>query len=238
MKLIKIIFIVIALIMSFNAQSESNELLAKRAEIEAQLCGEKSCKFVFKKLRKFARNGSMHAQSVLAMLYLGGIGTEQNIEVGLKFMQKAARGGLAFAQYELGIMYLKGSAVEKNESKGRAWIQKAADAGFDKAIAFLNPQQERQQEVVVDPKDFEGEYMIVRSDTPSLTDFVAFLRAQGFGKDLQTGSHIPGRGCHNSAQSCLSWNINTNTGGNNFRNMLTRLGAYNTALEMQQRNSG
>ncbi|WP_185964556.1 tetratricopeptide repeat protein [Aliikangiella marina] len=232
----KIMMVALIFSVAFIGRLCAFESTNSRQATLSELCGKKSCGSVFKKLRKYAGNGSPHAQSVLAMMYLGGIGTDQNVEAGYKFMRKSAKNGLAFAQYHLAVMYREGVVIKKDEEEGLKWLKKAAKSGYQQAINMLNNDGKTIDNR--DPKAFTGEYMVVTTDTPTLTDFLEYLRALGFGKDGQTGSRIKGQGCANSAFSCLTWNVSTSSGRKNFDNMLIRLNAWTTALEMQARNRG
>ncbi|TQV72364.1 sel1 repeat family protein [Aliikangiella marina] len=228
MKLMKVILVLGMVALTFNLNAIESEQ-SVRATL-SELCGEKSCKTIFKKLRKYARNGSPHAQSVLAMMYLGGIGVDQDLEAGYKYMRKSAKNGLAFAQYHLAIMYRDGVVTDKDEEESLKWLTKSASSGYRQAKALLNGEGKS----TVNPEDFEGEHLVVTAESPTLTDFMEYLRALGYGKDGQTGSRIKGQGCANSAFSCLTWDVNTGGGRKNFDNMLSRLHSYNTALEMKR----
>jgi TPR repeat protein len=73
----------------------------------------------------------------LAIGYLEGLGTKQDLRKGIEWMRKAARKGDAKAQYNLGMAYLDGEGVRVNRRNARVWFDKAAKQGHKKAITAI-----------------------------------------------------------------------------------------------------
>ncbi|WP_185964486.1 tetratricopeptide repeat protein [Aliikangiella marina] len=207
--------------------SESDEAI-KAQTIKSKVCGDKSCKIVFKKLREYGRNGNPKAQAALSLLYLTGTGTEQNSALGVGYMRKAARQGLSFAQFELGVMYILGEQVEKDVIKGTKLIERAANAGFRPAIATLKNDSVSSKDAMAN--NFDGERLLVMTNIPTLSDLVEYLKMEGAASEGQTGSRLAGRGCTNSSLSCISYKINTSRGVMDWNVFLQQYGAMMSTL--------
>ncbi|TQV72795.1 sel1 repeat family protein [Aliikangiella marina] len=220
----------ILLLSGFMFASTTQASMLAPSETEAfkqAVCGEKSCSFVFKKLRKYARSGNPKAQAALSLLYMTGTGTEKNTDEAIRHLKKSAKQGLAFAQYELGVLYIRGELVEKDPLKGTELINKAAELGFQPAIDTINKKQFQQPtKLKVVPGE---EHLIITSEVPTLSELIEYLRMEGAGNDGQTGSRIPGRGCGNSSLSCISWDINSTRGIKEWNVFLQKYGAALTA---------
>ena len=206
----------------------------------AAVCGEKSCDIIFKKMKKYARNGSPHAQAVLSLLYRGGFGTDINADLSVKYMKRAAKNGLAYAQYNLGLMYRKGFLVEKDESEGDSWLIRSAKAGYDKAVELLVGEKKISELAGIEyrkkyemPTPEEGEEVLtITHKKYTLSDLVDLLNSRGYGSNKQTGSRIKGRGCGKGITACNRWLVNTPLGRNAFSNMVSQLNAFETGLWM------
>lgn len=70
-------------------------------------------KKAFSFYKRAAELGDAPAQCNLAVGYLEGLGTKQDLSKGIEWMRKAARKGDAKAQYNLGMVYLDGEGVKK-----------------------------------------------------------------------------------------------------------------------------
>jgi TPR repeat protein len=74
-----------------------------------------------------AEGGDARAQIGIAEMYLNGLGTPPDHEVGLWWCKKAADQGEPYAQYVLGSMYRDGRGVQKNIIRALALFRNAAD---------------------------------------------------------------------------------------------------------------
>lgn len=85
---------------------------------------------------KDADNGKGSAEFLLALLYGGGQGTNQNWQTAAKWLRKAAGLGSGEAAYGLYLLYMAGKGVSASESKARSWLQKARDLGYDPCVTM------------------------------------------------------------------------------------------------------
>jgi TPR repeat protein len=88
-------------------------------------------------MKKSAENGYKSAKGALAVLYLNGIGTERNIEQGIKWIRQAADDGDANAKMRLGSAYIEGIGVPADKEKGLALLREAAALGESKANELI-----------------------------------------------------------------------------------------------------
>ncbi len=201
----------------------------------AAACGEKSCDLIFKKMQKFAKNGSPHAQAVLALFYRSGYGTEIDHELSVRYIKRAAKNRVALAQYDLGILYRIGHTVEKNEIESDFWLNRSAKAGYNKAIELLLSENKlSQEERIAYQKDRrlptigEGEELIViTKEQFTLSDLVGHLNSLGYSRNTHTGSRIRGRGCGNHISWCIIVKVKANSpvGGTPFARMIRKINA-------------
>jgi TPR repeat protein len=222
-------FIVVLNINTAYADTESKAL--------AELCGDSPCEVIFKKIKKFAKNGSPHAQAVLALLYRNGQGTEVNDELSLKYMKRAARNKIPSAMYDLGLMYRSGKTVKQDQEEGDAWLKRAAKADYGPAIELLLTEKKVPQAEYPDyrgdadkPSITQGiEEIEITRDPYTLSDLVAYLEGLGFSRKSNTGSRIRGQGCGTSDTSCAIWKVNSPLGQVQFNGMISNLNSIQTA---------
>lgn len=198
----------------------STETSVKSPQYNADLCGEKTCEFIFKEMKKFAKYGDPHAQAILALLYEGGIGTEANQNLSLKYVKRAANNGLSFAEYKLGMLYREKQLVGKFGRDADYWLTRAAADDFKPAIVALLSENKVTPEnsnhyntskrAPVPTKDME--VIAVIADKFTLTDVYELIKRQGYGSRNQTGSRIKGRGCGNNGSPCDTVDLNTDIG--------------------------
>jgi len=219
--------------------ADDNKNVDVQSELDS-LCGVKSCDIVFSKMKKFARNGSAHAQAVMALLYRGGYGTDVNESRSYTYMKRAAKQGFPYAQYYLGLIYREGKLADKDESEADMWLGRAAKSGYKKAIEILyhegkltKEQADEYERKYREPEINPGDNVLqITKESYSLSDLVDLLATLGYGNDRQTGSRIRGRGCGNNITSCLSWNINSPIGRTQFSTMISKINALETAMQM------
>ena len=94
--------------------------------IEAPLNYDKSIPW----LQKAAKNGSVHAKSLLGWIYFSGVGAKQDKKKGYEWFQSAAKNGDKVAQLALGWINRFGFGVtDKNEKKSLFWFNAAKEQG-------------------------------------------------------------------------------------------------------------
>lgn len=108
---------------------------------------------LFSKISDMANEGNVEASFHLGMLYTNGIGTQINIEEGIKWLEKAHNNNEALASYELG-RYYEGQideTVEVDIEKSFRRKMTAANMGhslaqFDIGMMYLNFRNAKQAE--------------------------------------------------------------------------------------------
>ncbi|MBL4630912.1 MAG: sel1 repeat family protein [Paraglaciecola sp.] len=201
----------------------------------AAACGESSCEILFKKMQKFAKNGSPHAQVVLALFYRGGYGTEIDNEQSLKYMKRAAKNRLSFAQYDLGILYKLGHTVKKDDVKSESWLMRSANLGYKPAIKLLTSENKisKKENEILWPANEEGvERITITREKHTLSDLVDYLSTMGYGRKSNTGSRIRGKGCGSSGTSCATMKYNTPIGSTHFSNLMSTINTGQTGRIM------
>jgi TPR repeat protein len=86
--------------------------------------------------RAAAGQGHSNSQLQLGLMYLEGVGREQDVEAAERWLQRVRRTaeeGQGDAQFCLGLMYEEGRGVEMNEGDAAMWYQKAAAQGIVEA---------------------------------------------------------------------------------------------------------
>jgi hypothetical protein len=215
MRYVKFLIVLIFIIGNTNTA-----FAEKYQQKNSEFCGEKSCEFLFKEMKKFARNGSPLAQASLSVMYAKGIGTEVDQDLSFKYIKRAANNGLPFAEYSLAMLYRKGQLTGKYGKDADYWLRKAAKNNFKAAIDLLKSENKiivkennKSKEAFYTPEyDEKVEVIVVISDIYSFTDFYDLIKSEGYGKPSQTGTRIKGRGCGNGMSPCRSLNTNTSKG--------------------------
>ena len=77
-----------------------------------------------------AKAGNLDALTALGVMHIGGIGVEQNNEVGYDYIKKAADKSDPKAQYTLGALYYLGAGVEKDYQKAFKWLNLASEQNY------------------------------------------------------------------------------------------------------------
>ena len=80
-------------------------------------------------LGTLADQDNPHAERLLGIMYVKGLGVPQDYAVGMRWLRLAADKGLADAQNEVGVLYRQGQGVERNEAEAVKWFRVAADKG-------------------------------------------------------------------------------------------------------------
>lgn len=80
-----------------------------------------------------AESGDEVAQFTMAVLYLDGLGTRENLVEGVRMARRAAEQGHRGAQYILGSLYVAGKGVPQNYVLAHQWLNLAAAQSGDNA---------------------------------------------------------------------------------------------------------
>lgn len=81
----------------------------------------------------FAEKDDADAQFNLGVLYMKGLGVEQNMKTAFIWYKRASANGHIDAMFNLGTMYNKGNAVARSPKDANKWWLKAAELGNDAA---------------------------------------------------------------------------------------------------------
>ena len=74
--------------------------------------------------------GNLDALTALGVMYIGGIGVEQDNNKGYKYIKTAADQSDPKAQYTLGALYYLGAGVTKDLNKAFYWLNLASEQGY------------------------------------------------------------------------------------------------------------
>ncbi|MBR9651483.1 SEL1-like repeat protein [Thalassovita aquimarina] len=85
-----------------------------------------------------AARGQSEAQYYLALLYLQGVGIEEDQKQAFNWFLAAAEGGHVQAQYELSKAFARGRGTKKNDEEAARWLAEAAAAGHVEAQYFMS----------------------------------------------------------------------------------------------------
>ncbi len=118
----KLLLILTCIAFSINVNAATNV----NAAIDFE-CEENDCRKNFKKIRKFAVNGSPEAQEILANFYSLGYGTKTNKKLAISWFKKAIKKGRFGAFKSLAKLYLK----EGNIKLAIEYFSKAGNHGFN-----------------------------------------------------------------------------------------------------------
>lgn len=84
-----------------------------------------------------AKQGDMHAQFFLSLMYLEGLGISEDDEKCVYWLQKSVEQRDIHAQFILGMFYVVGKGVPKDGAKGVHWLKKVAKQSVVGAQAIL-----------------------------------------------------------------------------------------------------
>ena len=90
------------------------------------ICIEK----VVKDLEERVESGDALVKYQLSLMYLVGIGVDQDDEQAFYWMREAARQGDALAQNTLSLMYLVGIGVDQDDEQAFYWMEESAKQGY------------------------------------------------------------------------------------------------------------
>lgn len=218
MNYIKCFLCLIFIVFNINSAFADTGPTQRSQQDNADICGQKNCEFIFKEMKRLAKNGSSMAQATVSMMYANGIGTQIDQVRSLKYIKKAANNGLPFAEYLLGMLYRKEKIVGKFGKDADYWLMRAAKANYKPAIDLLvsehkiPPNKANDYQPVPFPAvtDEDMEVIVITADKFTLTTLYEQLRRDGHSNGYQLGSRIKGRGC--SYISCKTIQINSDLG--------------------------
>ena len=127
------------------SENNQNDAIANSEEVEDSLGCDGGCETLFKKLKKYARNGSPHAQTMLAVSYRTGESeVPKDASQAWRWIKRAARQRHAPAMHIRSMWHREGYAEEANIERADWYLQRAADKSYAPAIldlAILNFQR-------------------------------------------------------------------------------------------------
>ena len=88
-------------------------------------------------LQKSALQGFSGAQYDLGVIYLNGMGVQENDRTAFEWFLKAAEQGLDASQYNVGLMYSEGIGIRRNMNLAITWMRRAAAQNYPEAIKCL-----------------------------------------------------------------------------------------------------
>ena len=95
-----------------------------------ELVEQKEYQKALKAFELAAKSGNLDALTALGVMYIGGIGVEQNNLKGYDYIKKAADKSDPKAQYTLGALYYLGAGVEKDYKKAFNWLNLASEQNY------------------------------------------------------------------------------------------------------------
>ncbi len=93
---------------------------------------EEECSVQLKKIAKYARRGSPHAQILMGALYSEGDLVKQDFHKSFKWYRKAAkqRPAIGLANHKTALAYFDGRGTKKNNKKAFKYLNKAASTNY------------------------------------------------------------------------------------------------------------
>ena len=85
-----------------------------------------------------AGDGDAMAKTELGVLYVEGIGVNEDIATAYKLWSESARQGYAPAQFNLALVYARGYGIEQNIEIAHMWLLLSAGGGYADAEAALD----------------------------------------------------------------------------------------------------
>ena len=124
--LLKLIFLLIFSLF-YNTTVNAEESLYERGK---QLVEIKEYEKALKAFELSSNAGNLDAFTALGVMYIGGIGVEQNNTRGYTYIKTAADQSDPKAQYTLGALYYLGAGVTKDLNKAFYWLNLASEQGY------------------------------------------------------------------------------------------------------------
>jgi TPR repeat protein len=184
-KVLLLIFFSFLLLSQVNAE----ESLYKRG---IKLVEQKDYEKALKAFELGAKTGDLNAMTAVGIMYIAGVGVNQNDAKGFKYIQDAANKFHPKAQYTLGAIYYLGAGIAIDFDKAFKWINLSADQGYLDAQHNLAQMYETGEGVLQDFKKAYEYYIIAarRGNIDSQIK-VAKMYQDGIGteKDLEKSGY-------------------------------------------------
>ena len=95
-----------------------------------ELVEQKEYQKAIKAFEFASKAGNLDALTALGVMYIGGIGVEQNNTKGYQYIREAADMSDPKAQYTLGALYYLGAGVKKDYKKAFNWLNLASEQNY------------------------------------------------------------------------------------------------------------
>ena len=95
-----------------------------------ELVEQKEYQKAIKAFEFASKAGNLDALTALGVMYIGGIGVEQNNTKGYQYIRDAADMSDPKAQYTLGALYYLGAGVKKDYKKAFNWLNLASEQNY------------------------------------------------------------------------------------------------------------
>ena len=124
--LLKLIFLV-TFSLFYHASVFAEDSLYERGK---QLVELKEYKKALKAFELASKAGNLDSLTALGVMYIGGIGVEQDNTKGFDYIKNAADQSDPKAQYTLGALYYLGAGVTKDLNEAFYWLNLASEQGY------------------------------------------------------------------------------------------------------------
>jgi TPR repeat protein len=134
--------------------------------------------------RKAALQGSLDAETNIALMYADGIGVAKDPAQAISWFRLAADGGEAAAQYNLALVYARGEGTPQDFKESARWLTAAADqnlvpALMDLAGYCLHPPDASPADVGRAIHYYEKAFALGNERAPAILGNIYALGAQG-----------------------------------------------------------
>jgi len=150
-----------------------------------ELVEQKEYQKAIKAFEFAAKAGNLDALTALGVMYIGGIGVEQNNTKGYQYIREAADMSDPKAQYTLGALYYLGAGVKKDYKKAFNWLNLASEQNYIDAKYNLAVMYEFGQGVDQSyEKAYEYYLFAARRDNLESQIKIADMYRDGIGTDM------------------------------------------------------
>ncbi|WP_196139212.1 tetratricopeptide repeat protein [Aliikangiella sp. G2MR2-5] len=137
----KQVYLLGCILFSLALSASGKEVKGKIDNLAFQNC-DSTCESLFVRLKKFARNGSPQAQTLLALAFKNGEGVSVDDDKAWLWIQRAARQRFAPAMHILGRWHYDGYKTSANKELAEKYFKRSVDknygpAMFDLGILYL-----------------------------------------------------------------------------------------------------
>ena len=150
-----------------------------------ELVEQKEYQKAIKAFEFASKAGNLDALTALGVMYIGGIGVEQNNTKGYQYIREAADMSDPKAQYTLGALYYLGAGVKKDYKKAFNWLNLASEQNYIDAKYNLAVMYEFGQGVDQSyEKAYEYYLFAARRDNLESQIKIADMYRDGIGTDM------------------------------------------------------